>query len=43
MFENGPNDYTDEWRKDMEVWGFSLREDKKKKMYVRNSTGTVEL
>ena len=42
-FENGPNEYTDEWRKDMEVWGFSLREDQNKMMYVRNSTGTVEL
>ena len=30
MLENGPNEYTDEWRKDMEVWGFSLREDQKK-------------
>ena len=42
-FENGPNEYTYEWRKDMEVWGFSLREDQNKMMYVQNSTGTVEL
>ena len=42
-FENGPNEYTDEWKKDMEVWEFSLREDQNKMTYVRNSTATVEL
>ena len=31
------------WKNDMEVWEFSLREDQNKIMYVRNSTGTVEL
>ena len=31
------------WKNDMEVWEFSLREDQNKITYVQNSTGTVEL
>ena len=31
------------WKNDMEIWEFSLREDQNKITYVQNSTGTVEL